>query len=90
MKNENQIRYEGAKHFDSMEKIMSNLYARWQNEKDYEDFAEYVEVIKKNAIKNGAKFIKAGRRPFGYVWEMNDRTYQTEVSAKTIGYKRIK
>ena len=43
------------------------LFARWQDEKEFEDFAEYEKVMKKNVGEvEGVKFVKASKRPFGF------------------------
>ena len=52
------------------------LYDRWQDEKEYEDFAKYITAMKKDfkthcetvPMKN-AVYVKAGKRPFGFTFD---------------------
>lgn len=41
-----------------------SLYYRWQDEKQYEDFNEYVNAMMES-MPNGATLIKGTKRPFG-------------------------
>ena len=40
------------------------LYWRWQDEKQYEDFNDYVEAMMK-FMPSGATLVKGSKRPFG-------------------------
>jgi hypothetical protein len=52
-----------------------NLYERWQDEKDYEDFNEYVAAMMKS-MPTGAKLIKGTKRPFGVTFNYGGNTVQ--------------
>lgn len=43
------------------------LECRWQDEREYEDFAEYQKVLKTKIEEQGYAFVKATKRPFGVV-----------------------
>lgn len=47
-------------------RTFSNLYDRWQDEKEYEDFNDYIAVMMKY-MPNGATLVKGTKRPFGVV-----------------------
>ena len=47
-------------------RVFSNLYDRWQDEKEYEDFNDYIAVMMKY-MPNGATLVKGTKRPFGVV-----------------------
>lgn len=47
---------------DEYSNLLYNLYERWQDEKEYEDFNDYVEAFKKHIPET----IKGTRRPFGF------------------------
>lgn len=62
-----------------MEKVgamLCHLHIRWQDEKEYEDFRDYVtemitkfdEVVKEVPMTN-AVFIKGMKRPFGFIFD---------------------
>ena len=42
------------------------LYERWQDEKEYEDFNDYVTIMMKY-MPEGATLVKGTKRPFGVV-----------------------
>jgi len=49
---------------DEVEKI-EYLYGRWQDEKEYEDFQEYIDFFKRLLEKYpGIKFLRATKSPF--------------------------
>ena len=63
--------------------LMANLYERWQDEKEYEDFADYEKVIKEAVDKiGGITFIKGTKRPFGFQYELCGRRLQYAVKVK--------
>lgn len=43
--------------------VFANLYARWQDEREYEDFAEYAKVAK-TIIPADCAFVSMTKRPF--------------------------
>lgn len=43
-------------------KLIANLWSRWQDEKEHEDFAEYVKVIKAAVEKSDCEFVKLDKR----------------------------
>lgn len=68
---------------DSTANVLCNLYERWQDEKEYEDFADYAKVMKESAEKTpGIKFLKGTKRPFGFNFTYNKVRYELGVRAK--------
>lgn len=47
------------------------LYARWQDEKEYEDFADYIAHMTKK-MPDGATLTKMTKRPFRVEYTMPD------------------
>ncbi len=69
--------------------LLSNLYVRWQNEKEHEDFKDYEKVMKE---KVGSKtFIKATKRPFGFVIQLPNFPYKCQLFAdrRGIGWRSV-
>ena len=67
------------------------LYSRWQDEGQYEDFKEYGIAMHKasTALKmKGLTFVKATKRPFGLLVELEAVQYQIGVNASSIYFKR--
>jgi hypothetical protein len=71
--------------------VMENLYARWAEEKQHEDFNEYAEVLKK-ACPVGVEFVKATKSPFGMVIKPAGFPYSVQllVNSKNFGWKVCK
>ena len=61
-----------AEKFDLPE-FFSYLYARWQDESEYEDFAEYFEALRKR-LPGGATLDSMTKRPFRAVYTLSDGT----------------
>jgi hypothetical protein len=75
---------------DSMSNLMSQLYVRFQDEKDYEDINDYAVPFKKKLPK-GFSLVKMSKRPFGFVFNIGtDALYLAYATSKAIGWKRIK
>jgi hypothetical protein len=68
---------------------LCNLYARWQEEHEYEDIADYQAVIQPQVESMGATFSKMTKRPFGFVCQAEGKTYQFKVTTREYAYKRI-
>ena len=51
-----------------------NLYDRWQDEREYEDFNEYVKVMQKAVEKvvGSVTNVKGMKRPFGISFKLAD------------------
>lgn len=60
----------------------SYLYERWQDEKEYEDFNEYVVAMMKS-MPEGSTLIKGSKRPFGVTFNYGGSKVQ--VALKTSG-----
>ena len=55
-----------------LEKVIARLgylFDRWQDEKDYEDFADYKGNIERLLNDEGAKFIGLKQRPFELTYD---------------------
>ena len=58
---------------------LMNLKFRWEDECHYENFDRYGEVIfnsVKKVVGNNAKFVKAMKRPFGLIFELEGVKYK--------------
>jgi hypothetical protein len=86
---EDERRLTAEKFYDKMENFVVSLYGRWQDEKDYEDINDYGTLIKKEVDKIGGKFIKMVKKPFGFLYSLDDVTYQISISNKNYTYKRV-
>ena len=79
-----------------VENLMSSLYSRWLDEKDYEDINDYALPIKA-IIEPLATLTKMTKRPFGFEFTLpcaedtpNGSTYHVFMKSTQYGYKRIK
>jgi len=72
-------RQEMAKNINAnFSNLMFNLYERWQDEKEYEDFNDYVETFKKHIPET----IKGLKRPFGFIVKCSDGNLKTSVKVQ--------
>ena len=77
-----------------MEDILINLYYRWQDEKDYEDFKDYIDKmkrdfdteIKENYMMN-AVFVKASQKPFGITFDFEGWRIVLSVNSQHVKWK---
>ncbi len=66
------------------------LFSRWQDEREYEDIAEYGKALEPLFAAHGAKILRATKKPFGVVAEVDGAQYHYTVNSRSFGYKRIK
>lgn len=58
------------------EKLLINLYMRWLDEKGYEDFSDYENVMRSKVIKvKDVSFLRGTQRPFGFQFQTSEGTY---------------
>jgi len=59
--------------YNSVGLYLGNLRDRWQDEKEYEDWNDYVTALKKKVDEiDGAEFISMKKRPFSFQWKTAD------------------
>lgn len=69
---------------------MFNIYDRWLDEHEYEDFKDYADYIKKIVSEfKDITFIKGTKMPFGFKFKFDEKLYQYRVTAKEISIKTI-
>lgn len=61
---------------------MGSLYWRWQDEKEYEDLAEYIEAFRSLATTHGVELIEMTKRPFGVKYKADGHTYHMTSTSK--------
>ena len=76
--------------FAHTRKTLSYLYDRWQDEQEYEDWDDYKTVIKKSVTEFPVVVTQVTKRPFGFRFSVNERSFKIFVTSRTIGWKRIK
>ncbi len=77
--------------FDRLEKGMAILYDRWQDEKEYEGWADYA-VSMSDALQKyepRAHFIRSSQKPFGFTYQLGGTYYQISVTATKYAYKVV-
>lgn len=74
--------------FSIVRDTLEHLANRWQDEKEYEDLAEYGEVLKKK-LPEGFELVRMTSRPFGFKFKVDGlKGFSVFVTAKKIGWKR--
>ena len=88
--NEVERKEAASKLFHDIQNIVTNLFERWMDEKEYENIDDYSIHLKKEVEKIGGIFIKMNKKPFGFIYKLSDATYQIYMkTAGQYGYKRI-
>jgi len=78
----------------SIDEFLTNLYCRWQDEKEYEDWNDYVSVMKQkfetliaeNNMSN-AVYYSCGKRPFGIKFDFEGFRITLYVNSTSYGWK---
>lgn len=70
--------------------LMENLWARWQDEKEYEDINDYAEPIKAH-LPQGFVLEKMTKRPFGFHFSLTHfkATYALTMTGRQYCWTRI-
>lgn len=85
---------QAAKFFDANHKFLVELWARWQDEHEYENINDYSVPIQREADKFGITIVKMHKRPFGFSFKVNEaghehKVYQLKVSSRNISFQRV-
>ncbi len=70
----------------TLETAMSHLdylASRWSDEKEYEDFADYITSMKNN-LPDGAEFVSMTKRPIRVDFKINGKLNRLEVRRNAI------
>ena len=80
--------------FNAMQKTMEMLYCRWQDEKEYEDFQDYIdhlkkifETMKKETKTRNAVFVQMQKRPFQIIFDFEGWTVSFKMTAKQYSWR---
>jgi molybdate-binding protein len=77
-----------SKFYEEVADLASNLYERWKSEKDHEDINDYAAPFAEAATRNGVTEIKMTRRPFGFTFKAENKSYVLKVTQRAVEYKR--
>jgi hypothetical protein len=75
--------------FGNIEELFVNLYSRWQDEKEYEDFNDYTTRLMEEVVKHSpkdTKLVKGNKRPFGITISIPHFPYNVKISIKRNQY----
>lgn len=78
-----------GKFIEETHETLGRLWARWQDEKQYEDINDYGAVIAKK-FPEGWKLLKTTKRPFGVDVLIGSEKWQIRVTGKQITWKMAK
>ncbi len=65
-----------------LENEMTYLCSRWMDERGNENIADYAERLKPIVEKGGVKFVKATKRPFGFICCINELYWHFTMNSK--------
>ena len=87
---EQERKEKAEKLFDEMGEVIGNAYERWVEEKEYEDINDYAVLFQPNVEAIGGQFIRMTKRPFGFIYTLDEATYQVSINNTSYKYRRIK
>jgi hypothetical protein len=80
--------------FNAMQKTMELLWGRWQDEKQYEDFQDYInhcstvfETMKGATKTNNAVFVQMSKRPFAILFDFEGWQVQFKITSKQYSWR---
>jgi hypothetical protein len=76
--------------FHAAQKMLSYLWGRWQDEKEYEPIADYALPLKPIAAKAGVEIVKMTSRPFGCRFTVGPKVFTIRVTGREYSYQRVK
>lgn len=68
--------------------FLFDLYERWQDEKEYEDIADYGKAIAKS-LPAGFEFVAISKRPWGFTFRKDASTWQIAVTSRSIKFRKV-
>jgi hypothetical protein len=69
--------------------LMENLYNRWQDEREYEDFNDYVKPLQPIAAECGVEIVSMKKRPFSVVFTSDGKKFAAVVTSKTTHFEIV-
>jgi hypothetical protein len=69
---------------DQIVKTFDSLEARWEDEKEYEDFREYQQVAKKAVQKQGFRFVSLKDNPMKLKFKGGGKDYTVRIKGSQI------
>ena len=64
--------------------MMTSLCNRWQDEKEYEDWADYIKAARGFVQQLGGQLVKFTKRPFVITYSMGGKIYIAKVTSQFI------
>jgi hypothetical protein len=68
--------------FKKTQELMTTLWARWQDEKQYEDIKDYQMPLNTIATSCGVTIMKMNKRPFGCDIQVGDQAFQLRINSQ--------
>ena len=73
------------------DKIVNYLHSRWLDEREYEDFNDYIAKFKEIVARHPeAVFVTASKRPFGFTYKAYGVKIRVSATTTSYGWKAIK
>ena len=80
----------GKPFFTACVDLLCRLWSRWQDEKEYENIADYAGPLQQHAKEAGVRIVRMSKVPFGVIYVTPDgEEYLAYVKSRTCGYRRV-
>jgi len=74
---------------NALAEFFGRLYDRWQDEKEYEDFADYREAFDRSLVWRNGKLVKMTASPFRVEFTSGDFRFDMKATAKAVTVDRV-
>lgn len=75
--------------FNAAAQTMGNLYGRWQDEREYEDIADYAMPLQRIAKQHNCAVESITARPFAIKFVAEGKRYEMKCGARSVSYRQI-
>lgn len=77
--------------FESVADQVAYLAARWKDEGQYEDIADYKKAIEGKIVDKGIVITKMNKKPFGFNFTIGtEAEYRLYAKGRSVGWERLK
>lgn len=80
---------EANRFFEEAQETIGNLFARWQDEREYENIVDYQKPLDPIAERCGVVIQSMTKQPFGCRFTVGGRTYVLMHTFSSYSYKRV-
>lgn len=78
------------KMYEEVADLVQNLYGRWLDEGQYEDIADYGNVIAKELARHNFTLVAMKKKPFGFTFKISESSPEYTIKVTTTKYQWLR